>query len=90
MAADPQHAPLQALLSFLEDMHNTVTIVRRLVEDGRPVDLAGLDRQIGLLCAKALDLPAEQGRGLRPGLIDLLAEVDTVAAALASQAATPP
>lgn len=89
MAADIQHAPLQALLSFLEDMHNTVTIVRRLVENGRPVDLAGLDRQIGLLCAKALDLPVEQGRSLRPGLIRLLAEVDAVSVILASQA-TPP
>ena len=32
-----------------------------LVANGRTVDMAGLDRGVGLLCAKALDLPPEAG-----------------------------
>ncbi|MDR3538899.1 MAG: hypothetical protein P4L71_20560 [Acetobacteraceae bacterium] len=89
MAADSQHAPQDALLSFLEDMSNTMVIVHRLIDDGRTVDLTGLDAQIGLLCAKALDLPAEQGRFVRPALISLLRKVDSVSTALAAHGPAP-
>ncbi|MDR3474397.1 MAG: hypothetical protein P4M09_22335 [Devosia sp.] len=70
-------------------MSNTMVIVHRLIDDGRTVDLTGLDTQIGLLCAKALDLPAEDGRLVRPALISLLDKVDAVSAALAANAPAP-
>lgn len=57
-------------------------IARALAEQGRPVDLAGLDERIGRLCTFALNLPAEPGRALRPVLAHLLAELDGLAAAL--------
>ena len=61
-----------------------MVIIQRLVEGGRIVDLTGLDLQVGLLCAKALDLPSEQAPLLRPGLSELLAQVDAVSVALAA------
>jgi hypothetical protein len=84
MAAAGEYAPLESLVSYLEDMSNTLSVVHRLIEDGRAVDLAGLDGQIGLLCAKALDLPSAQWPIFRPGLIRLLAQVDAVCLALSS------
>jgi hypothetical protein len=89
MSAESQYEPLTACLSFMEDISNTVVIIRRLIENGRQVDLTGLDDRVGLLCAKTLDLPPELGRALRPDLIRLLAEAEAVSAALASRSATP-
>lgn len=86
MTADSQHVPQDALVSFLEDMSNTMVIVHRLIEDGRAVDLSGLDAQIGLLCAKALDLPPDQGHTLRPALIGLRDKADALLSALTQHA----
>jgi hypothetical protein len=47
------------------------------------VDLSGLEGMVGLLCARVLDLPPAQGRGLRPLLASLLAELDELNGALA-------
>ena len=81
-------AATRAVLAMGEGLARTICIARALVENGRPVDLAGLDRGVGLLCAKALDLPAEAGRSVRPSLLTLLGEVDGLTAALRSQAQT--
>jgi hypothetical protein len=89
MPAESQYEPLTALLSFLEDMSNTVAIIRRLVENGRAVDLTGLDNRMGLLCAMTLDLPSELGRALRPELIRLLGEVDAVSTVLSPRSHNP-
>ena len=67
-----------------EGLARTICIARILVEHGRTVDLAGLDRGVGLLCAKALDLPVEAGRTIRSHLAALLAEADVLAEALRS------
>jgi hypothetical protein len=63
----------------------TLRMARAMVEGQRDVDLQGLDGMIGLLCARALDLPPDQGRALRPRLIELLADVDALAGALAAE-----
>lgn len=60
----------------------TIRLSRALVDTGRSVDLAGLDRVVGLLCAKALDLQPEQGRELVPELSAMLREIDGLTAAL--------
>jgi hypothetical protein len=59
-----------------------IRLSRALVDTGRNVDLAGLDRVVGLLCAKALDLQPEQGRELVPELSAMLQEIDDLTAAL--------
>ncbi len=79
--------PSASLRSFLEDLQNAIAVARTLVESGHAVDLTGFDRQVGLLCAQALDLPPEQGRDLRDDLRELLASVDALSCALSS--ATP-
>ena len=85
MGNDLTDTPLASLRSFMEDLRNEVVIARNLIETGHTVDLRGLDGQMGLLCAKALDLPPEEGRSLRPPLISLLGVVEALIEALASR-----
>ena len=61
-----------------ENLSQMLRMAHALVARGRNVDLTGLERQIGLLCAKTLDLPPEDGRELRPVLIHLLADLDAL------------
>jgi hypothetical protein len=58
-----------------------------LVGTGGAVDLEGLDRMTGLVCARALDLPPDHGRRVQPQLIALRTDLDVLSAALAC---TPP
>jgi hypothetical protein len=53
-----------------------------MVVAGRPVDLAGLEDRIGLVCAQALDLPAEDGARARVALVALLCDLDALSVAL--------
>jgi hypothetical protein len=71
MHTDPGHASLAALRSFLEDLENTAAVAATLLRQGHRIDLTGLDAQVGLLCAKALDLPMQQGRDIRADLLRL-------------------
>lgn len=80
--------PPEAVLRAIEGVSGFLRIAHVLLEDGRRIDLAGLECEIGRLCAQALDLEPEQGRGLTPLLSALLSQVETIAARLA--AATPP
>lgn len=61
---------------------STLRLARSLLGTGRNVDIEGLDRMIGVLCARALDLPPEQGRAVRPNLALLLIELDTLSVAM--------
>jgi hypothetical protein len=63
-----------------------VGIARALVEAGRAIDLTGIDSQVGLLCAKSLDLPAGDGRRVRPRLIALFGSMEALARVFASNA----
>ena len=65
-------------VSLAQQTQRTLSLARTLVATGRRVELVGLDRSVGFLCAKALDLPPEQGRALRAELITLLAELDSL------------
>ena len=78
-------AALRTAIGMSEGLARTICIARVLVENGRTVDMAGLDRGVGLLCAKALDLPIEAGRELRPHLAALLTAVGQLTEALQTQ-----
>lgn len=82
--SDPS-AVLTAAEELADGIAATLRMARALVDSQRAVDLGGFDRMVGLLCARALDLPPEQGRALRPRLIALLADLDGL-----SQAIPPP
>ena len=78
----PQAAAVQSLT---EDITRLLRLTRALVQAGRDVDLCGLDRQIGLLCAKTLDLETRKGRMFRPSLIELRREVDALTGSFATR-----
>ena len=84
--SDYDASAVQTAVGMAEGLSRTICIARLLVENGRTVDMAGLDRGVGLLCAKALDLPPEAGRGLRPSLMMVLAEANQLTEALRNQA----
>jgi hypothetical protein len=64
----------------------TIGIACALAESGRAIDLTGLDHQVGLLCAKSLDLPPDEGRCVRPRLIALSGAMEALSRALAAHA----
>lgn len=82
----PSHDPAEAHRALVEQVQNTIAIARALVASGRPVELAGLDQAVGLLCAKTLDLPPDQGRAARPYLSTILNELDLLHATLQENA----
>jgi hypothetical protein len=83
MAAFPPSEPLIDLRAFAEGVTQTLDVARGLVEAGRMIDLNGLEDQVGLLCAKALDLQPDDGRAMRNDLVAVLARVDALGVALA-------
>ena len=74
-----------AMLTLGVNLSHMLRMTQALVAGGRNVDLMGLERQVGLLCAKTLDLPPEEGRTVRPVLVSLLAELDTLSSTLSQQ-----
>ncbi len=82
-------SPLATVRACLEQFGHTLGIARSLVRAGKQVDLTGLDAEMGYVCARALDLPPDEGRAVRPELIGLRAEVDALSTALATRALPP-
>ena len=80
----------EKLRALADGLAATIRLSRVMAEARRNVDLAGLESGIGLLCAQALDLPAEQGPAMVPCLAGVLAEIDALAAALAAARGPPP
>ena len=50
--------------------------VSRVLMGSRAVDLAGLEDQVGRLCAALLDLPASEAEPLRRSLQELLGTIE--------------
>jgi hypothetical protein len=89
LATSTPHPDLATAIVALE----RVLAVAQALAAARPIDLTGLDQQVGRICAGALDLPPDQGRALRPHLACLLARLDglrTVLLAAPADDAPPP
>jgi hypothetical protein len=82
VTAAPNATPLDSARVLAERIAGTLRMAQALAAGGRRIDLAGLDRPIGLLCAKSLDLPPDQGRVMRVMLIALLQELDGLSTAM--------
>ena len=82
---DP-HDPIAAVRALAEGLMKTIGVARALAESGRAIDLTGLDREVGLLCARSLDLPPDEGRGVRPLLIALSGAMAALSRALNAHA----
>ena len=85
-SSDFEAVASKAVIAMSEELARTMCVARALVEHGRTVDLAGLDRGVGLLCAKALDLSPPAGREVRSYLVTVLVEVDRLTEALRTHA----
>ena len=86
--ADTQNA-VSAVRALATELTRTIDLARELTELGRAIDLTGLDRQVGLLCAKSLDLPPDDGRRIRPRLIALSGSMEALSRALTARIAPP-
>ena len=51
MPATFPHDPIAAVHALAAELTNTIDLARALAESGRAIDLTGLDRRVGLLCA---------------------------------------
>jgi hypothetical protein len=79
-------SPSRRAASSAEALVGTLRLARALARSRRSIDLAGLDQDIGRLCAAVVDLPAADGRAMRPLLVELLAELDALAACMTAPA----
>lgn len=82
----PTSDSLAAALAVAEGFRQSLRLARALAGQNRPVELAGMQDTVGLLCAKALDLEPNEGRVLRVALIALQGELDQLSATLRAAA----
>jgi hypothetical protein len=82
---DDPRARLRETEALADSVSATLRLSQALLAGRRHVDLAGLDRVVGRLCAGALDLPPEQGRTLRERLIRLHDELEKLSDAAAAR-----
>ena len=80
----PSHSAA-GMLGLGDQISHVLHVARALAASGRQVDISGLEREVGRLCAQTLDLEPEQGRALRPMLAGLLAELDILSGTLDRQ-----
>ena len=76
-------ARMAAVAGLAERVAGTLLLAAALAEAGRRLELEGLDRMVGLLCAQALDLPPALGHAFRPRLVGLLEDLDALGRRLA-------
>jgi hypothetical protein len=64
----------------------TLRLARAIVESGRGVDLAGLDGELGVICALSLDAGLDQRQEVVANIWMLLQELDKLAEVLRAAA----
>lgn len=74
---------LEGVLILAAEVRRVAALARAMAISRRRVSLAGLENAVGLLCAKALDLPPDEVGPVRAQLLLLRAELDRLTAALA-------
>lgn len=70
------HDAVAAVTALADGVGGVVALAAGLATSGRRVDLTGLDDSVGLLCAKALDLPPSEAQAARVALLGLLKRID--------------
>ncbi len=64
------------------ELTRMVRLAGALAQAGREIDLTGLERRVGLLCAQSLDLEPAAGRDMCPKLVELRQAIDTLAGSI--------
>lgn len=86
----PSSQPVSsAARASLKQLQSAIAVATGLASAGRAIDLAGLESVAGLLCAQVLDLPPQDGRGLRAELVALDESIAGLSATLAATLAIP-
>ena len=77
MNADDIRARMEKLTDFIREAED-------MVRGGKMVDLSGLDRDVALICNKAVALPPEQARDIQPNMAELIGSLERLSSALMS------
>jgi hypothetical protein len=72
-----------ALIAAIEAMEGTLAVAGALAAERRRIDLAGLDAEIGRICAASLVVPRQAAPDIRARLQALLRAHDRLRAGLA-------
>lgn len=88
--ANIERSALENVRTLTDGLARMLRTARALVDQQRLIDLRGLEADVGVLCARALDLPPEQGRLMRLELLALLSELDLLGEAVAARAGPHP
>ena len=78
----PSGAKEKRVADLAARVSRTLGVARALAENGRELDLSGIEDGVGILCAQTLDLPSADARCMLPVLCEVLAQVDSLSAAL--------
>lgn len=84
MSANPTSAPGDAAQE-VEKVATFIDTARRLLADGKMIDLAGLQRNVDILCRALHQAPPADAAALKDSVAALLAGLDALAEALSSQ-----
>ena len=87
VATETDFDPETEILALSAQTARLVSVAQTLVNGQRYVDIDGLQEQVGLLCAKALDLPPSRTKLLRLELVQLASALDALNASLRANAA---
>ena len=74
-------------MALCEQTSRLIAVSHALVTSQRHVDVQGLQNQVGLLCAKALDLPSSKTGFLKLELKRLASGLDALTASMRENAA---
>ena len=83
----PEFDPEVEVLALAEQTARMVAVTQALVASQRHVDIGGLQNQVGLLCAKALDLPPSKTGFLKLELRRLASSLDLLNATMRENSA---
>lgn len=78
--------PCDRVAAVAEAITRMLRMAQLLAQAQRRIDLAGLEEEVGRLCAAALDLAPAEGRAMRPLLATVLAELDALSVCVAALA----
>ncbi len=66
----------------MEDLSIYILDVETSVRNGKMMDMGGLDREIGILCTKAVSLPPLQAKELQPVMAELIGNLERLGMSL--------
>jgi hypothetical protein len=81
----PADRECQAALAAIQSVQGTLMVARALVDNGRRIDLAGLDGDVASLCGAILCIAPDRARVLRAELVALLQQLDQLSGSLRPQ-----